>query len=103
MKMSSFNIVELNVVRWGEEKGIIQNSTSAAQVTKTQEEVDELVEAIAANDKAGIIDAIGDVMVTLTMIAAIEDVSLLTCYESAYNEIKNRKGLLTEGIFVKES
>jgi hypothetical protein len=38
--MSSFNIVELNVVRWGEERGIIQNSTSAAQVTKTQEEVD---------------------------------------------------------------
>lgn len=102
--MSSFNIVELNVVRWGEERGIIQNSTSAAQVTKTQEEVDELVEAIAANDKAAIIDAIGDVMVTLTMIAAIEDVSLLTCYESAYNEIKNRKGYLNkDGIFEKQS
>ena len=102
--MSSFNIVELNVVRWGEERGIIQNSTSMAQVTKTQEEVDELVEAIAANDKAGIIDAIGDVMVTLTMIAAIEDVSLLTCYESAYNEIKNRKGYLNkDGIFEKQS
>lgn len=101
--MSTFNIVELNVVRWGEEKGIIQNSTSAAQVTKTQEEVQELVDAIAANDKEGIIDAIGDVMVTLTMIAAIEDVPLLTCYESSYNQIKNRKGLLTEEIFVKES
>ncbi len=102
--MSSFNIVELNVVRWGEDRGIIQNSTSAAQVIKTQEEVQELVDAIAANDKAGIIDAIGDVMVTLTMIAAIEDVSLLTCYESAYNEIKNRKGYLNkDGIFEKQS
>lgn len=102
--MSSFNIVELDVVRWGEARGIIENSTSAAQVKKTQEEVQELVDAIAANDKAAIIDAIGDVMVTLTMIAAIEDVSLSKCYESAYNEIKNRKGYLTkEGIFVKES
>lgn len=102
--MSSFNIVELDVVRWGEARGIIENSTSAAQVKKTQEEVQELVDAIAANDKAAIIDAIGDVMVTLTMIAAIEDVQLLKCYESAYQEIKNRKGYLTkEGIFVKES
>jgi NTP pyrophosphatase (non-canonical NTP hydrolase) len=102
--MSSFNIVELDVVRWGEARSIIENSTSAAQVKKTQEEVQELVDAIAANNKAEIIDAIGDVMVTLTMIAAIEDVSLLKCYESAYNEIKNRKGYLTkEGIFVKES
>jgi hypothetical protein len=43
-------------------------------------------------------------MVTLTMIAAIEDVPLLHCYESAYNEIKNRKGYLgKDGIFVKES
>jgi NTP pyrophosphatase (non-canonical NTP hydrolase) len=102
--MSSFNIVELDVVRWGEKKGIIQNSTSAAQVKKTQEEVQELVDAIASNNKAEIIDAIGDVMVTLTMIAAIEDVSLLKCYESAYNEIKNRTGKISsEGIFVKES
>lgn len=102
--MTTFNITELNVVRWGEARGIIQNSTSAAQVKKTQEEVQELVDAIAANDKAAIIDAIGDVMVTLTMIAAIEDVPLLNCYESAYKEIKNRKGYLTkEGIFIKES
>jgi hypothetical protein len=59
---------------------------------------------LPANDKEGIIDAIGDVMVTLTMIAAIEDVSILTCYESAYNEIKNRKGYLNkDGIFEKQS
>jgi NTP pyrophosphatase (non-canonical NTP hydrolase) len=102
--MSTFNVIEIDVLRWGEARGIIENSTSAAQVKKTQEEVQELVDAIAANDKAAIIDALGDVMVTLTMIAAIEDVPLVKCYESAYNEIKNRKGYLTkEGIFVKES
>lgn len=102
--MATFNSVEIDVIRWGEARGIIANSTSAAQVKKTQEEVQELVDAIATNDQAGIIDAIGDVMVTLTMIAAIEDYPLIKCYESAYNEIKDRKGYLTkEGIFVKES
>lgn len=102
--MQTFNMVEMDVVRWGEARGIIENSTAAAQVKKTQEEVQELVDAIAGNDKEGIIDAIGDVMVTLTMIAAIEDVTLIQCYSAAYEQIKNRKGYLTkEGIFVKES
>lgn len=102
--MNTFNIIELDVIRWGEARGIIQNSTSAAQVKKTQEEVQELVDAIAANDKAGIIDAIGDVMVTLTMIAAIEDVPLVACYQAAYDQIKNRKGYLdANGLWIKES
>jgi phosphoribosyl-ATP pyrophosphohydrolase len=102
--MNTFNIIELDVVRWGEARGIIQNSTSAAQVKKTQEEVQELVDAIAANDKAGIIDAIGDVMVTLTMIAAIEDVPIVACYQAAYNEIKNREGYLdANGLWIKDA
>jgi phosphoribosyl-ATP pyrophosphohydrolase len=102
-KMNSFNIIELDVVRWGEARGIIDNSTSQAQVIKTQEEVQELVDAINIRDKAAIIDAIGDVMVTLTMIAAIEDISLVECYNAAYQQIKNRKGYLNEdGIFIKE-
>jgi len=101
--MNSFNIVELDVIRWGEARGIIENSTSAAQVIKTQEEVQELVDAIAAKNKDEIIDAIGDVMVTLTMIAAIEDVPLVECYYHAYQQIKNRKGYLNkDGIFIKE-
>ena len=102
--MNTFNIIELDVVRWGEARGIIQNSTSAAQVKKTKEEVQELVDAIATNDKAGIIDAIGDVMVTLTMIAAIEDLPLVACYQAAYDQIKNRKGYLdANGLWIKES
>jgi phosphoribosyl-ATP pyrophosphohydrolase len=102
--MAAFNGIEINVVRWGEARGIIQNSTSAAQVIKTQEEVQELVNAIAAKDKNAIIDAIGDVMVTLTMIAAIEDIPLVNCYQAAYDEIKNRKGYLdANGLWVKKS
>ena len=64
----------------------------------------ELVDAIAVNDKNAIVDALGDVMVTLTMIAAIEDIPLVACYQAAYEEIKNRKGYLdANGLWVKES
>lgn len=103
MRVRNFNMIEMDVVRWGEARGIIENSTSAAQVIKTQEEVQELVDAIASKDKAAIMDAIGDTMVTLTMIAAIEDVPLVECYNAAYEQIKNRKGYLnSDGIFIKE-
>lgn len=103
MRVRNFNMIEMDVVRWGEARGIIENSTSAAQVIKTQEEVQELVDAIAAKDKTAIMDAIGDTMVTLTMIAAIEDVPLVECYNAAYEQIKNRKGYLnSDGIFIKE-
>ncbi len=102
--MNTFNMIEMDVVRWGEARGIVHNSTSEAQVKKTQEEVQELVDAIAANDKDAIIDALGDVMVTLTMIAAIEDVPLVACYQAAYDQIKNRKGYLdATGLWIKES
>lgn len=99
----SFNAIELQVVRWGEARGIIQNSTALAQFGKTIEEVVELGGAIAKDDKEGIIDGIGDVIVTLVMICAILDLDMTKCFASAYNEIKDRKGFLNKsGVFVKE-
>ncbi len=89
--MSSFKDVEMKVVRWGEDRGIIQNSTPLAQFEKTIEEVAELNAALQANDKAAIIDGIGDVLITLTMICGILDLDMTQCYEAAYNEIKDRK------------
>lgn len=99
----SFAMIEMDVVRWGEARGIIQNSTPLAQFKKTKEEIEELGAALEANDKAGIIDGVGDVIVTLVMVCAILDIDLTKCFESAYNEIKDRKGFLNkDGIFIKE-
>ena len=88
----SWNMTEMDVIRWSEARGIIQNSTSEAQLRKAYEEMDELREAITKRDKDGIIDGLGDVLVCLINVAAIEDVNLTHCLESAYQEIKDRKG-----------
>jgi hypothetical protein len=42
----SYADIEMKVVQWGEARGIVQNSTPAAQAIKTQEELDELLDAI---------------------------------------------------------
>lgn len=100
----SYSEIELQVIRWGEARGIVQNSTPAAQAIKTQEELDELLDAIQSGDRAAMADAYGDILVTLVMGAACADLDLVTCFEGAYQEIKDRKGRLTpEGIFVKEA
>ena len=100
----SYADVEMKVVQWGEARGIVQNSTPYAQALKTKEELDELFEAISKGDRAAMIDAYGDILVTLVMGCATADLDLVTCFKDAYNEIKDRKGYLTpEGIFVKES
>lgn len=99
----SYAATEIKVIQWGEARGIVQNSTPAAQAIKTQEELDELIDAIRNNDREAMADAYGDILVTLVMGAAIADLDLQTCFELAYQEIKDRKGSLNaDGLWVKE-
>ncbi len=56
--------------QWADDRGLIENSTPKAQMTKLWEEYDELQSAIRAMDLEEIKDAIGDCMVVLTIIEA---------------------------------
>jgi hypothetical protein len=99
----SFAKTEMQVIVWGTDRGIVQNSTPYAQAMKTQEELYELFEAIESKDRAAMADAYGDILVTLVMGCACADLDLVECFKGAYEEIKFRKGYLNkDGIFVKE-
>jgi NTP pyrophosphatase (non-canonical NTP hydrolase) len=100
----SYSMIEMDVIRWGEDRHIVQNSNPRAQAIKTLEEVGELMQAIADNNREAMIDAYGDILVTLVMGCATADLDLVSCFKHAYEQIKDRKGYLSpEGIFVKES
>lgn len=100
----SYAQTEMLVIQWGEARGIVQNSTPEAQAKKTQEELNELFDAIVAKDREAMIDAYGDILVTLVMGCATADLDLVKCFKHAYEQIKDRKGYLSaEGIFIKES
>jgi phosphoribosyl-ATP pyrophosphohydrolase len=102
--MSSYAEVELQIVRWGEARGIVANGTPHGQALKTAEEAQELIDAINAGDKQAIVDAIGDIGVTLIMQCALQDVNFTDCLYHAYEQIKDRKGFMNSaGIFVKEA
>lgn len=90
------------VESWASDRKIIQNSTATVQLMKTVSELGELADATLKNDTAGIVDGLGDVLVTLIIFARLKSLNLDRCLESAYYTIKDRKGTLTpEGIFVK--
>ena len=99
----TWNMVEMDVIRWSEKRGIIQNSDSKTQLLKAFSEMGELADAINKKDRPGIIDGLGDVLVCLINVAAIEDLDLTRCLKSAYNEIKDRTGYLNkDGVFIKD-
>ena len=100
----SYRELEMKTIQWGEARGIVQNSNPVAQARKTQEELNELIEAIQNDDYDAMKDAYGDILVTLIMGCACADVDLVSCLQLAYNEIKDRKGYLNaDGVFVKEA
>ena len=41
-------------------------------------------------------------MVVLAIIAEQHDLTVSQCLEHAYNDIKDRKGMMIDGVFVKE-
>ena len=89
------------IIQWGEDRNLIKGSTPERQVKKTQEELDELKEAIGEENGPAIVDAIGDVAVTLIMIAAQVGIRFEDCLAAAYEEIKDRRGRMVDGIFYK--
>lgn len=48
------------------------------------------------------LDAIGDCLVVMTQIAAKLDSTMTSCYDFAYRVIKDRKGSMVNGTYVKE-
>jgi phosphoribosyl-ATP pyrophosphohydrolase len=96
------NIYDL-IRNWATERGIYANGDVKTQYIKLQEEAGELAKAILKNDDAEFIDAIGDMIVVLTNLAALKGLNVEDCIESAYNVIKSRKGSMINGSFVKES
>lgn len=111
------------VVTWAYARNIIAGSTPLKQVEKTGEEVQELVrgltklsylreihdmlpagpdDALMESARAEVQDALGDVLVTLIIIAEQVDMDIEDCLASAWEEIKDRKGRMVNGKFVKE-
>ena len=87
--------------KWAMDRGIYAEGNSHTQYVKLMEEAGELASALLNKNDLEIIDAIGDMVVVLTNLAAIEGLQIEGCIDSAYKEIANRTGVMHNGTFVK--
>ena len=90
-----------NIVEWHYARNLIMGSDDKQQVLKLIQEVGELSDSICKS--ACPIDDIGDIIVVLVNIAERNNISIKDCVDHAYNDIKDRKGQMVDGIFVKEA
>lgn len=91
------------IIQWAKDRNIIPQSNSFAQALKTHEELGELLQALYRHDREQVIDAYGDILITLIIGAELAHVDLDKALEHAYDQIKDRKGWLrSDGIFVKD-
>ncbi len=86
---------------WADKRGLYTGGDTKTQFCKLMEEGGELGRAILKNDNEEFIDAIGDMVVVLTNLAHLGGTTIEHCIDSAYNEIKDRKGGMKNGTFVK--
>jgi phosphoribosyl-ATP pyrophosphohydrolase len=95
---------EFGLIRnWAIERGIAHNSTIKDQFLKLAEEMGELADAINKNKAEQFIDSIGDCTVVLTILAQLQGLTIEECVRFSWNQIKVRKGMMINGVFVKDS
>jgi NTP pyrophosphatase (non-canonical NTP hydrolase) len=89
------------IAQWHRDRNLIDGSTDKDQYMKLIQEAGELSDNICKGKP--IKDDIGDMMVVLINIAERNGLTLTECLEEAYNDIKDRKGRMIDGVFVKEA
>ena len=92
----------LKVEEWAKAKGL-DKAESSKQFLKVVEELGEVASALVRGQEEELKDGIGDVIVTLIILAQQQGLTVEECLAYAYDEIKNRTGKMVDGVFVKSS
>lgn len=90
------------IENWAEEKNI-HKADSSRQMLKVMEEVGETAAALARGNTEDLQDGIGDVFVTLVILAQQNGLAIDDCIAGAWEEIADRTGEVRDGVFIKSS
>lgn len=104
---NTFSELIVKVNEWADDRNLKQ-ADPKIQWMRITEEVGEIRDVLLKPTKfmepqAALKDAIGDTLVTIIVLAHQLDLDVTECLGLAYEEIKNRKGKMINGTFVKES
>tara|TARA_Y100000741_G_scaffold289496_1_gene229511 strand:+ start:2768 stop:3070 length:303 start_codon:yes stop_codon:yes gene_type:complete len=97
--MEKINYEEL-IGQWHKDRNLIDGSTDKDQYMKLIQEAGELSDSLCKGKD--IRDDIGDMMVVLINIMVRNKLTINECLSVAYDDIKDRKGTMVDGVFIKE-
>ena len=89
-----------DIRQWHRDRNLIDGATDKDQLAKLIQEMGELSDNICKGKD--IRDDIGDMIVVRINIAERKNISITECLDQAWHDIKDRKGKMIDGIFVKE-
>ena len=89
------------ITQWHHDRNLIEGSTDKDQFCKLMQEAGELSDSICKGKDVS--DDIGDMIVVLINIAERNKLSISQCLKKAWDDIKDRKGKMVDGVFVKEA
>lgn len=104
--LDSVNNYEVDVLigkitKWHYDRNLIDGATAKDQFAKLIQEAGELSDNICKGKC--IADDIGDMMVVLINLAEREGLTINKCLSVAWDDIKDRRGEMVDGVFVKEA
>ena len=88
------------IAQWHRDRNLIEGSTDKDQYLKLIQEAGELSDSLCK--EKDIRDDVGDMMVVLINIMVRNNLTMKEWLAVAYDDIKDRKGKMIDGIFVKE-
>ena len=86
--------------QWNHDRNLIDGSTDKDQYMKLIQEAGELSDSLCKGKD--ISDDIGDMLVVLINIMVRNNLTINECLSVAYSDIKDRKGKMIDGVFIKE-
>jgi len=89
------------ITQWHHDRNLINGSDDKSQFCKLAEEMGELSSHLCKGKD--IKDDLGDMMVVLINIMVRNGHTMDDCLAVAYDDIKDRKGKMIDGIFVKST
>ena len=97
-----FTSLEKLVLDWADKRDLLSPANYKSQTLKVMEEIGELSGAMLKDRRIEELDAFGDVLVTLIILAKQRDVNLVGALKDAYDVIKSRTGKMKNGAFIKD-
>ena len=100
MAINEVDILIKCIAKWHHDRNLIEGSDDKSQFAKLIQEAGELSDNICKGND--ISDDIGDMIVVLINIAERNNLTIDECLAKAWDDIKDRKGKMVDGVFVKE-